>query len=110
MTDQNQLNHKTAEILKGFEAADRLKPNPYFVTHLKARIDEEEKQQTGFSFRIKSLAPGMALGLIIGLNVITGIAVFLSPDQNESAREAQLEVFEDVYGLKQTPKTFISIE
>lgn len=110
MKGQKQLNNRTGEILKGFETADRLKPDPYFKTRLQARIDEKEKQQAGFSFRIKSFAPGLALGLIIVINAITGISFFLGPDQYDATREVQLETFGEVYGLTQTPETFISIK
>ncbi len=110
MTGRNHVNQEIEKILKGFDTSERLKADPYFKIRLQARIDELEKQQTGFSFRIKSFAPGMALGLIIVLNAITGIAVFLRPDQYEYTGEVQSEVFEEVYGLNQTPKTFISLE
>ncbi len=110
MKGQKQLNNKIEEILKEFETADRLKPDPYFKTRLQARIDEKEKQQLGISFRIKSFAPGLALGLIIVINAITGISFFLGPDQYGTTREVQLETFGEVYGLNQSPETFLSIE
>ncbi len=93
-TIQNEID----KTLQQFERAERLQPNAFLLTRIKAQI-ASENQVSPKTWALRVLRPAL-LALIVAANVVTAIAFF---SHNEPQyQQDNLSVFAQEFGLQVT--------
>ncbi len=90
MNKKDKIEQEIRKTLDQFDHAEKLPPNPYFYTRVKARIEEKNRKQGIFSTILK---PAL-LTVLIALNLFTAAWYLGGSDQKEQtgSREQLIEI------------------
>ncbi|GAB4376949.1 MAG: hypothetical protein Kow0042_23910 [Calditrichia bacterium] len=69
MNKQEKIEQEINKTLAQFEKAEKLEPDPYFYTRLKARLAEKERRRVG----IPAILKPVLLTILLLLNVSTAV-------------------------------------
>ena len=101
MKKNEKIEREIGKTLNCFDAAERLKVDPYFYTRLRTRIADEEGGRRsvlkGF-FSLNVLRPAF-LTVVLLLNILTAVMVFHKPRERTDNREQYLSAFAEEYSL-----------
>jgi hypothetical protein len=105
MDKKTRIAEEVEKTLQCFEDFEKIEPNPFFLTRLKARIRsfEGEKERVSHSeWSIRGLRPAL-LCLLVVINIFSAILVFQGKDsQTETdTRSQSIAAFAEEYSLNQ---------
>ena len=96
MNKKLRIQDEIDKTLDSFGKAPSIQADPYFLTRLRARIDEESSRHASPGSRfMESLKPALLAG-IVAANIVTGVLV-LGP--SETTRADRLQSFAEAYSL-----------
>ena len=108
MERKQKIEQEVQKTLEQFDRAERLRPNPFFYTRVRARIDERERAKR-WSFLAGVLKPAF-LVLLVVFNTITA-AFFLRDKATESMDRRELVMaFAQELGLETRETDLFVIE
>ncbi|MBN1350910.1 hypothetical protein JXJ21_15935 [candidate division KSB1 bacterium] len=98
MERKQKIENEIQRTLEQFEHADRLRPNPFFYTRVKARIEAQTQGAVqGYVHRV--LKPAF-LTLLVAVNVITAVFLLNNSATETNTRQSLINSFAKEYRLE----------
>lgn len=106
MDRKERIQQEIDKTLEQFDNAERIKPNPFLLTRIEARI-REEKRERKFSVARTVLRPALLL-IILAANIFT-ISEFLHYRTESTGSNDTMSVFAKEFGLQTSVEDPFSI-
>lgn len=108
MNKKEKIEQEINKTLAQFDNAERMLSNPYFYTRVQARLEEKQRQKTGFSAILK---PALIIALVV-INITTTVWYLnfgTQVNQSESRQEL-LDILSEDLNLDNNQSNFVIIE
>ena len=100
MRQHKDIEQEVKRTLESLDDVEDIEVNPYFYTHLQARIHEAERQQTRRVFGTVQLRLAGVIALLV-INLFAFVFLFRTSRIPTDERQAYMSAFADEYGFTQ---------